>query len=245
MALGQQTHRLDGVDVVVGGAGAQHRLEQHFGLEHVGRTGDDLLGCQADALAVVVHRISDLDQHLLEGRLRHGGGGVQLVAERAVDDGVRGAHQRHTVTTCVRTVEGAVQDVGGQRFLRLNQRLRQVLGVGLTDTDVVTVLDQHLRQREGQAVHLVQVALQEQHATGLVGHGHAVRQLGRRPEAVQDGLFVVVARDAFLLAEDLLPLVSTLLVNAVEHLVQNRLNNGTEVRTTHWGCHGSALLIPS
>jgi hypothetical protein len=49
--------------------------------------------------------------------------------------------------------------VGAQRFLGLDQRLREVLGVGRADADVVAVLDEHLGQREGQAVDLVDVAL--------------------------------------------------------------------------------------
>jgi hypothetical protein len=53
---------------------------------------------------------------------------------------------------------------------------------------------------------------------------------------------VVVAGNALLLDEDLLPLVSTLVINAIESLVKNRLNNGTKVSTTHWDCHVLVLL---
>ena len=92
MAFRQQTHRLDGVDVVVGGAGAQNRLQQHFGLEDVAGASNDLLRRQADTLAVVVNSVADLDEQLFQRGLRESRRGGQLVAEGAVDDRVRGAH---------------------------------------------------------------------------------------------------------------------------------------------------------
>ena len=62
----QQPHRLDRVDVVVGGSGAQHALEQNFCLEHVARPGDDLARTKVDLLAVGIGRVPNLDQDLLE-----------------------------------------------------------------------------------------------------------------------------------------------------------------------------------
>ena len=154
-----------------------------------------------------------------------------------------GRDKRLAVTARISAVERAVEHVRRQRLLRLDQRLGEMLGVGLADTDVITVLDKNLRQSEGKAIDLVLVALDEEHTTGLVGDCRSIGKLRSRTEAEQNRLFVVVARNATLLAEDLLPLVGTLIVNAVERLVEDGLDNGPEVRTAHWCCHDRGSLL--
>jgi hypothetical protein len=76
----------------------------------------------------------------------------------------------------------------------------------------------------------------------LVRHRCAVRQLRCRAKTVQDGLFVVVAWNTGLLTENPRPFIGTLIIDAVEALVEDWLNNRTEVRTAHWGCHFLPLL---
>jgi hypothetical protein len=49
--------------------------------------------------------------------------------------------------------------------------------------------------------------------------------LGSGAKAVQNGLFVVVTGNAFLLAEHTAPLIGTLIVNAVKAFVQDRFND--------------------
>ena len=238
----QQADRLDWVDVVVCRTSAQNRLQQNFSLEHVARCDHQLTWDQTDFLAVVVHSLTDLDEHLLKRGLAEVGCGGQLVAKRTVHDRVSGVDQAHAVATDIRTVERTVEHVCRQRLFGLNQRLSKVTSVDVTDTDVVAVLNQHFRQREGKAIHVVDVALEEEHTTLLVRNRGSVRQLWRRAETVQDGLFVVVAGDTLLLAENPRPLVGTLIIDSVETLVEDWLNNRTEVRTAHWGCHFLALL---
>jgi len=48
---------------------------------------------------------------------------------------------------------------------------------------------------------------------------------------------VVVAWDAFLLAENPRPFVGTLIIDSIEALVEDGLNNAPKVRTAHRGCH--------
>ena len=91
--------------------------------------------------------------------------------------------------------------------------------IGLTDTDVIAIFHQNLCQCKGKAVDAIHVALDEQHAAGLIRDRHAVWQFWRGTKAVQDRLFVVVPRDALELFEDLRPLVSALIVDAVELFV--------------------------
>ena len=74
--------------------------------------------------------------------------------------------------------------------------------IDLPDTDVVAVFNQHFGQREGQAKHVIHIALQEEHAALLVADRSTVRQLGSRAKTVQDGFFVVVAGDTVLLTEN-------------------------------------------
>ena len=57
----------------------------------------------------------------------------------------------------------------------------------------------------------------------------AVRQFGRGTEAEEHWLLVVVPRDALLLAERPAPFVDALLVDAVEFLVEDRLDDRAEV----------------
>ena len=209
-------------------------------MEDVAGGDHQLAGHQTNLLAVVVHSLTDLDQHLFQRSLGQVGGSCQQVAERTVHDGVRSAVQSDAVTTSVLTAsEGVVQHVSGQSLFGLDQRLSEVASVDLTDTDVVTVLDQHFGQREGQAKHVIHIALEEQHATLLVRHWSAVRHLRCCTKAVQDRLFVVVAWDAFLLAEDARPFIGTLIVDTVEALVQNGFDNATKVGTAHWSGHDS------
>ena len=133
-------------------------------------------------------------------------------------------HEGHTIAAGIGGVEGTVEDVRAQRLFRLDERLREVLRVGLTDPNVIAVLDEDFGEAERQTVDLVEVTLQEEHAAGLVGHGHAVGQFRRRAEPVEHRLFVVVARNALLLAEHHVPLVGALLVNTIEHFVQDGLD---------------------
>jgi hypothetical protein len=87
---------------------------------------------------------------------------------------------------------------------------------------VVTVFHEHFGQGECQAIYLVQVALEEQHTTLLIGHWSAIRELWGGAESIQDWLFVVVTRDTVFLTEHTAPFVSTLIVYTVKTLVQNR-----------------------
>ena len=148
-------------------------------------------------------------------------------------------NQSHAVTARIGSVERAVQDVRTQRLLRLDQRLREMLRVGLADADVITVLDKNLGQAEGQTVDLVEVTLEEQNATALVANGHAVGQFRGRAKTIEHGLFMVIAGNTLLLAEDHLPFISALIINAVEDFVQDGLNDRPEVGTTHWCSHVS------
>jgi len=50
----------------------------------------------------------------------------------------------------VRGVEAAAQHVGGDRLARLDERLRQMLGVDRAEADVVAVFHQGLRHRIGE-----------------------------------------------------------------------------------------------
>ena len=211
-------------------------------MEHVGRRHHELRRVQTDALAVVVNSVADLNEDLLQRGLRQRSGSRKLVGEGPVDDRVVGRDKRLAVAASIGAVERAVKHVGSERLLRLDQGLGEMLGVGLADTDVITVLDENLRQREGKAIDLVLVALDEEHTTGLVGDCRAIGKLRSRTEAEQNRLFVVVAGNATLLAEDLLPLVSALIVNAVERLVEDGFDNGPEVRTAHWCCHDGSSL---
>ena len=74
--------------------------------------------------------------------------------------------------------------------------------IDLPDTDVVAVFNQHFSQRKGQAIHVVNIALQEEHAALLVADRSTVRQLGSRAKTVQNGFFVVVAGNTVLLTEN-------------------------------------------
>ena len=194
-------------------------------MEDVAGTSDDLLRRQADALAVVVHRIADLDQELFQRRLRQVGGSAQLVAEGTIGDRVVRRHQFHAIAAGISRVEGTVQDVGAKGFLGLDQGLRQVTGVGLADTDVVAIFHQHFGQGEGKAIHPVHITLNEEDTTRLVGDRHAVREFRRGAEAVQDGFFVVVTRDAVEGLENGGVFICTLRVDAVELFVQDRFND--------------------
>ena len=94
-----------------------------------------------------------------------------------------------------------------------------MLGVSLTDGDVVAVFHEDLGQGKSQTVDLVDVTCIEQDTTGLVGHWHAVRQLRSRSETVQDGFFVVVTWDTLTLGENLFPLISALVIQAIKLFV--------------------------
>ena len=136
-----------------------------------------------------------------------------------------GGNQFLAVAARIGSVEGAVQDVGTQRFLRLDQRLREVTRIGLTDTNVIAVFHQHLGQGESQTVDAIDVALDEQHAARLVGDRHAIRQFRRGAEAIEHRLFMVVPGDALELLEDLRPLVSALIIDTIKLFVQNRFDD--------------------
>ena len=155
---------------------------------------------------------------------------------------MRRRDKRNLVATQERGVKRPVKDVGSKGFLGLDQRLGKMLAVRLTDTDVIAILDKHLGKRERQTIDLVQVALVEQNATALIRNRLTVRKLRRRAEAIQNRLFVVRTGDALLLLEDLIPFIDPLVVDAIKRLVEDRLNDGTEVRTPHWDCHVCLLL---
>ena len=120
-----------------------------------------------------------------------------------------------------------------------------MFGIDLTDTDVITVLYQHFGQGKRQTEYRVDIALQEQHATLLIGHRSAIRQLWSSAEAIQHWLFVIVTWDTFLLTEYARPFISTLIVDTVETFVQDRFDNATKVGTSHWGCHNSVPPLNS
>jgi hypothetical protein len=206
-------------------------------LEDVAGSDHQLAGHQTDLLTVVVHSLTDLDEHLLKRGLAEVGSGGQQVAERTVHDGVRSAVQLNAVATGIAAVECAVKHVRRQGLLGLDQGLSEVTGINLTDTDVVAVFHKHFGQRKGEAIHVVYIALQEEHTTLLVRNRGSVRQLRCCAKAVKDWLFVIVTGDTFLLAEHTAPLVGTLIINSVETLVEDWLNNRTKVGTTHRGCH--------
>ena len=110
-------------------------------------------------------------------------------------------------------------------------------GIHLADTDVVAVFHEHFGQREGQAIHVVNIALEEEHSTLLVRNRGSVRQLGSGAESIQDGLFVVVAGNPLLLTEHAGPFVGTLIIDSVEAFVEDWFNNTSKVGTAHRGCH--------
>src|SRR5580692_4488780 len=112
-----------------------------------------------------------------------------------------------------------------------------MFGVDRTDLDVIAVLDQDLGQGEGETVYLVYVSLDEQHATRLVGDGRTIGECRSGTHAEQHGLLVVISRGSPELAEDHLPLVGALIVDSVERLVEDRLDDRTEVCTAHWDGH--------
>ena len=142
---------------------------------------------------------------------------------------------------CWAACRPAVQDVRGERLLRLDQRLRQVLGVGLADTNVIAILNENLGQRKGKTIDLVEVTLQEQHAAGLVADRHAIGEFRRSTKAVKHRLFMVIAGNALLLTEDHLPFVRTLIINTIKNFVQDGLNYRPKVGTTHRSSHSSSL----
>jgi hypothetical protein len=77
-----------------------------------------------------------------------------------------------------------------------------VTSIDLTDADMVAVFNQNFGQREGKAIHVVHIALEEEYAALLVRNRSSVWQLRRSAESVQDRLFVVVAGDTVLLTEN-------------------------------------------
>src|SRR5262249_42067976 len=126
----------------------------------------DLQRVQADALPVVVDRVADLDEHLLQRGLREGrsrGKEVRRSAgwrsQRVVVD-----VQSYAVSPIEPRRERPVQNIGAESLLGLDHRLTEMFGVDLADLDMISVLDQHLGQCEGETVDLVDVALNEQHA---------------------------------------------------------------------------------
>ena len=118
-------------------------------MEHVAGSNNQLERLKTNLLAVVVHSLTNLDEHLLKRSLRQVSCCAQQVAECAVDDRVSIGTQLNAVTACVAAVERTVQHVSCKQFFRFNQRLCQVLGIDLTDADVIAVLNQHFGQREG------------------------------------------------------------------------------------------------
>jgi hypothetical protein len=95
---------------------------------------------------------------------------------------------------------------------------------------VVAIFDQNLRESEGQTEHPVDVPSDEQDTAGLIRNRQTVRKLRCGAESVQDRFLVVRAWNAGTLIERLLPLVSSLIVYSVEHLVKDGLDDGPEVR---------------
>ena len=118
-------------------------------MEHVTGGNDQFQRLETNLLTVVVHSLTHLNEHLLKRGLRQVSCGRQLVAEHAVNNRVRGVGERNAITADVAAIERTVQYVSCKQFFRFNQRLCQVLGIDLTDADVIAVLNQHFGQREG------------------------------------------------------------------------------------------------
>ena len=240
--LREHPGRLDRVEVVVGGAGAEDRLQDHLSLELQGGRNDQLLCLQTDTLAVVVNGAADLDEHLLNRGLGQVGGRGQLVAVRlTVGDRVGGVHQGDTVTADVAGGKRKVQQVRAQGLLGLNHGLSQVLGEGRADTDVIAVFHQNLGQGVSQAIDLVDKTGDVQRTALVIRDGGSVRHSRGRVHTEEHYLFVVVTGDTLDLLDKAFPLVVALLINTIKDFVDNRFDYRTKVCTTHWGCH---LLVP-
>ena len=149
LAVTQQTHRLDRVDVVVVAASAQHRLQQDLGLEDVARTGDQLLRGQADTLAVVVHRVTDLDEQLLKRGLRQGSSGGQLVAELALFMEKRAAQDGDSVATIgqLQVPNGSINVVPGKCLFSMDMRAPTDPQRDALERDVLQALDDICERR--------------------------------------------------------------------------------------------------
>ena len=76
-----------------------------------GSFSNQLTWDQTNLLPVVVHSLTDLDEHLLKRGLAEVSRGGQLVAERSVHDRVSGVDQADAVATDIRTVERTVEHV--------------------------------------------------------------------------------------------------------------------------------------
>ena len=132
--------------------------------------------------------------------------------------------------------------VSAQRFQRLVHRLSEVLGERAADTDVVAVFHENFGQRERQTVDIVGVTLDEQLTACVISDRVRIRHERSGRHTVQHRLFMVGASDTIAFRENLLVLVGPLVVDAVEGLVEDRLDNRAKIRTAHRGCHLSALL---
>ena len=67
---------------------------------------------------------------------------------------------------------------------------------------MVAIFNQHFCQREGEAIHVVDIALQEENTTLLIGHRCSIRQLRCGTKSIKDRFFVVVTGNTFLLTEN-------------------------------------------
>jgi hypothetical protein len=100
-----------------------------------------------------------------------------------------------------------------------------MLREGLADSDVVSVLSQHLRDAEGETINRVDVSLDEQRTANLVRDGLAIGQFGRGSKPEQHRFFMIGAGSARNLFENLIPLIGALRIHTVKHFVQNRFND--------------------
>ena len=134
--------------------------------------------------------------------------------------------------------------VAGNGFQRFVHRLRQVLGVRSTETDVIAIFNEHLGQSVAQAVDVVGITLDVELAALIVVDRLTIRQLGSGAEAIQNNFFVVSTGRASFFAEDKLVLVLALIVDAIEGLVEQRLDDRAKLRTAH-NCtsHGINLFL--
>src|SRR5690606_25317671 len=146
-----------------------------------------------------------------------------------------------SVASEIRAVKRTVEDVGAERLLRLDHALSEMLRVDRADLDMVAIFHQDLRERERETPDQVDVALNEQHSTFLVRDGVSVRDLRGGTEAEEHRFLVIRTRRTVPLLENAFPFVGALVVDSVEHLVEDRLDDGPKVRRTHWNSHCDLL----
>ncbi len=137
--------------------------------------------------------------------------------------------ERHAIASNKRAIEGTVEDVGAKRLFRLDHRLSEMLRIDRADFDVIAIFDQDFGQSESKSEDFVDVTLNEEHSAGIIRHWSAIRHFRCCIETVENGLFVIRTRGAISLDETPLPLVGSLIVNAIKTFVQDWLYNRPKV----------------